>query len=121
MRDRKTMWYGGVFLCFFLLTMLVGQQVFAASPGLETVELPNPLGQDVTIPVLVGNIIKAGLGILGSVSLVAFIYGGFLWLVSAGSAERVDKGFKTMIYAAIGIFVVFASYGILITIISGLG
>ncbi|MBT3418895.1 MAG: hypothetical protein HN429_01150 [Candidatus Magasanikbacteria bacterium] len=98
---------------------------------LEDVQLTNPIGgilggtdaekRGVTsITELVGRVMQAALGILGSLAMLAFFFGGVMWLVSAGNQERVKRGFSTMLYASIGILVVFASYAILQTIISGI-
>lgn len=78
-----------------------------------TVELCNPLGENKTsIPVLLGIVINTVLGIVGSLALVMFIYGGILWMLSAGNAEQVKKGKETLIWAAIGIIVIFSAYAL---------
>jgi len=96
----------------------------------EETKLINPIGGKdepggerglVDMKVLLGNIIKAGLGIIGSLTLVVFIYGGFLWLISAGNQEQVKKGMQTMLWAVIGIFIIFASYGILTLVLNAIG
>ncbi len=53
------------------------------------------------------------LGIVGSLALLMFVYGGFLFLFSGGNKDRVDKGRQTLVNAVIGIFVVFLSYMII--------
>lgn len=73
--------------------------------------LKNPLSTD-SIPEIVGTVMKAGFGILGSLALLMFTYGGFLWLTSGGSPEMIKKGRNSMIWAAMGIGVVFAAYTI---------
>lgn len=89
----------------------------------EVVSLENPLGstlQDTDIRYILGRVIQKALGVLGSITLVVFIYGGFLWLTSAGNQERVKKGGQTMLWAAVGIFIIFASYAILSMLIKGI-
>lgn len=72
--------------------------------------ITNPLG-DVKDPrVLVGKIISAALGVVGSISLVIFLYGGFTWMTSGGSPDKVKHGRDLIVWAAIGLFVIFASY-----------
>ncbi len=88
--------------------------------GIDKVCLTNPLKDGTDIPTLIGNIIKRVLGILGSITLAVFVYGGFLWLTSAGNAEKVKKGTETMAWAAIGVFIIFSAYAILSTIIKGI-
>jgi hypothetical protein len=78
--------------------------------------LPKPLVSDATDPVeIIGTLIRSVLLLIGSVTLLMFVWGGFLWLTSAGNEERVEKGSQTMLWAAIGVFLVFASYLILNT------
>ena len=62
------------------------------------------------VPILIGMVIKAALSIVGALSLFVFIVGGFTWLTSAGNPEKVTKGAKTMVWAVLGLVVVFASY-----------
>ena len=50
------------------------------------------------------------LGIVGSLALLFFIYGGFVFLISGGSTTQIDKGKKILGGAVIGLIIVFASY-----------
>lgn len=67
------------------------------------------------------NISKWLLGITGSLALLAFIYGGVVFLISAGNTEMVAKGKKIIIGAIIGLVVVFASYMIIQFTMDALG
>jgi len=78
-----------------------------------TVKLDNPLGAGENakdIRVIIGNIIKVVLGLVGSLALVIFVYGGLLWMTSAGNAERIKSGRDTLIWASLGFIVIFTSY-----------
>lgn len=93
-----------------------------AAKGVTTVDLKNPLGEGrVDIRTILGDIVAAGMGILGSITLLVFVYGGFLWLTSAGSAEKVKKGSQTMMWAVVGLFLIFGSYAILGLVLEGIG
>lgn len=88
-----------------------------------SVPLTNPLTGNQTsieIPVLIGRIIKAVLGIVGSLALVMFIYGGFMWMTSAGNSEQVQKGKNILIWAALGLAVIFSSYALVKFVIEGI-
>ncbi|MCK4554394.1 hypothetical protein KAU19_05550 [Candidatus Parcubacteria bacterium] len=61
---------------------------------------------------LIGRIINAVLGIVGSIALAMFIYGGFTWMTSSGNSEKVQKGKDILIWAALGLVVIFASYAL---------
>ena len=84
-----------------------------AYDGPKTVKLDNPLGKDLSIPELTGKIVRYLLGIIGAVVFVVFFIGGFFWMTSAGNPEKVKKGSSTMLYAVIGLFVIFSAYGII--------
>lgn len=85
------------------------------------VELQNPIEGGGSIQVIIGRAIQVLLGLLGAVTLLMFVDGGFTWLTSGGQSDRVKKGLMTMLYAVIGLFVIFAAYGILSAIITELG
>jgi len=53
------------------------------------------------------------LGLTGSLALLMFIYGGVMFLVSAGSSEKIATARSVIVGAVIGIFIVFASYMII--------
>ena len=61
------------------------------------------------------------LGIVGSLALVMFIYGGFMFLISAGSSEKIGQARKIIIAAVIGLIIVFTSFLIIKFILSSLG
>jgi len=95
------------------LTLLIFPIVTIAQTeaGSDSVSLPDPL--DGTNPqALIGRIINAVLGIVGSIALAMFIYGGFTWMTAAGSNEKVQKGKDILIWAALGLVVIFASYAL---------
>ena len=74
--------------------------------------ITDPLGLtgNQPIPELIGRIITAILGLVGSIALLMFIYGGFTWMTAAGKSERVQKGKDIIIWAVIGLVVIFTSY-----------
>ena len=75
----------------------------------QTQELPNFLGTT-DINEVIGRIVKAIIGISGSFALAVFIYGGTIWMFSGGNTSRIQKGRNAMIYASIGLAVIFLSY-----------
>ncbi len=67
------------------------------------------------------NVTKIILGTVGSLSLLMFIYGGVMMLISAGSSERVSKAKGIIMAAVIGLIIVFVSYIIVSFVIGALG
>jgi len=66
------------------------------------------------------KVINVLLTFLGIIAVVLFIWAGFLMMTSAGNDEAVEKGKKTMIWAAIGIIVILFAY-VLVNFIIGVG
>lgn len=92
----------------------------ATSASSGSTELPNPLGKGTTIESLIARIIEYVLGLIGTISLLLFIYGGMIWMTSAGSSDKVKKGRDIIVWAVIGMAVVFMSYIAVKFIIQGL-
>jgi hypothetical protein len=80
--------------------------------GKQEVTLENPLGKVDTPQKLIGQIINSILGLVGSIALLMFIWGGFQWMTAAGSSDKVEKGKKTLMWAALGMIVIFSSYAL---------
>ncbi len=72
----------------------------------------NQLGT-VDIKVYLGRIIKAAMGILGSLSLVMFVYSGILFMTDRGNGESAGKAKEIAVWTSLGLAVIFASYAIL--------
>ncbi len=62
------------------------------------------------VPTLIGNIIKTAMGLMGSVGLAMFVYGGLLWMTAAGNAEHQKKAINILLWSSMGIIVILASY-----------
>ncbi len=71
--------------------------------------LENPIGAT-EVPDIIRIVITAALGLIGAFTLIMFIWGGSTWLFSAGNPEKVSAGTQTMVWAVIGVLVVFVSY-----------
>jgi len=87
--------------------------------------LTNPLtgsASDVSggIPAIIGKIINAVLGIVGSLALLMFVYGGLLWMTAGGRDEKITQGKNIIIWSTLGLVVIFASYAIVKLIIDSL-
>jgi len=83
--------------------------VFAAAGPAQAVALSSPIGNP-SIPTLIGRVIGAALGVAGVAALLMFIYGGYLWLISGGNPETIKKGKGTLVWAVIGLVVIFTAF-----------
>lgn len=61
------------------------------------------------------------LGIVGSLSLIMFIYGGFMFLISSGSSDKVGQAKKIITAAIIGLIIVFSSWLIIRFVTQAIG
>jgi len=49
-------------------------------------------------------------GIAGSIALAMFVYGGFVWLTSAGSPDKITKGKTILVQTVIALAIIFGAY-----------
>ena len=85
----------------------------------DGVNLINPLATS-DVRVILGTIIKAALGLSGSIALLMFILGGFLWLTAGGNPEKIEKGKQVLIWATVGLIVIFFAYTIVTAVIKAI-
>ena len=86
----------------------------------STTTLTNPLGEN-SPEIVIANVINTVFGIVGSLALLMFIYGGLTWMTSAGNKDSVDKGKNIIKWAAIGLVIIFSSYALVRFLITGVG
>ncbi len=70
---------------------------------------------------LIVNVMQWILGIVGSLTLLMFVVGGFMFLISGGNAQTVEKGKKILIGSVVGLAIVFGSYMIVKFSMTALG
>ncbi len=92
---------------FFWLLTTITCLLTTASPVFA--DLPNPLDTN-SIPTVIGRVVKGAFGLAGSVALLIFIWGGFLWISARGDEKQVKQGWDTVTWGALGIMVIFGSY-----------
>lgn len=99
----------------FLLILSTPIFVAQAQTVTSIVDTTNPkyeLGtytlDDFTIMAIRGS--KWVLGIVGSLALLMFIYGGIMFLISAGNSQSIEQAKKILLAAVIGLLIVFSSF-----------
>lgn len=105
--------------------LIMSQPILAQNP-VSIIETTNPkyaLGNyDANdILAIVINTSKLILGVVGSLTLLMFIYGGFSFLISAGSSEKVAKAKGILTAAVIGLIIVFSSFLLIKFFLGALG
>ena len=87
-----------------------------------TVQISNPLGDSTdSLQKFIGKLINGLLGIIGSLALVMFVYGGFSWMTSMGNPAAIKKGRDTMLWAAVGLAIIFSAYTLTSFVITSVG
>jgi len=61
------------------------------------------------------------LGIVGSLALLMFVYGGFMFLISSGSSDKISKAKAIIVAAIVGLIIVFSSYLIIQFVLKTIG
>jgi len=111
----------------FFLYLFSLAYIIAAAPAAwakdqgASVAITPPIKSGANLQTIVATALNATLGLIGIIALVAFIWGGFTWMISNGDASKIAKAKKIMIWAIAGLVVIFASYGILVIIFKALG
>jgi hypothetical protein len=72
------------------------------------------------LDVLIVNMIKAVMSLLGIILLILIIYAAFLWMTAAGNAPQVAKAKTILTNAIIGLILVMTAYGITLFVVTAL-
>jgi hypothetical protein len=107
-------------ISFLLISLVLVSSIGVCYATTADNELTNPLGTT-SIPDLIGRIIKGALGVVGSLALLMFIFGGLTWMTSGGNEEKIKKGKGILIWAVLGIVTIFTSYSVLNLVFKILG
>ena len=65
-----------------------------------------------SLKVFIMRIIQVLMGFLGILAIVVILYGGFVWMTSGGSEEKVAKAKRILVNATIGLFLILAAFAI---------
>ncbi|MFA5188219.1 MAG: pilin [Patescibacteria group bacterium] len=103
-----------VVLAFIFVMPIVAQAALNfqnANQGIET-SAQSAGVQTSEISIIIANIIKALLSLVGMIFLILFIYGGFKWMTAGGAPDKIEKAKKLLVNAVIGLAIITAAYTI---------
>lgn len=86
-----------------------GQTVTPTAPPPKSYSLFNPLGT-VSIPVIMGRVVKTFLGIVGALALLTFVYAGIMYMTARGDANQIKKAVSVIKTTVIGLFIIMFSF-----------
>lgn len=100
----------------FLIVIIAPEPLLAQAGledtfGVQAFEQSTSLGGS-DIRIVIAKIIRAILGLLGTIAVVIMAYAGYLIMTSGGNEDEVQKGKKTMINATIGLLIILSSFTI---------
>jgi TRAP-type C4-dicarboxylate transport system permease small subunit len=98
---------------FATITSSVAPLAVRAAYGLE--ETAGAAGIGTTpnqLPVFIGRIVSAALGLVGVIFLLLMVYGGYLWMIARGDKGTLDNAKNTISRAIIGLIIVAGAYAI---------
>jgi hypothetical protein len=102
----------------YFLAVLMMMPVFAlALPALAQVNIGSQHAQNIGLgnrdpkSIIVG-VIQVILGFLGLLAVIIILIGGFKWMTSGGSDDKVAEARKLIVSGIIGLLIVLASWGI---------
>ncbi|MEI7498067.1 MAG: hypothetical protein WCK11_02185 [Candidatus Falkowbacteria bacterium] len=90
------------------------------TPANGTVILESPIAAK-NVNELISKVIIFIMGIIGSLTLLMFVYGGLTWMTAAGAADKVKKGRDILVWAIIGLAAILFSYAMVDFVLKGLG
>lgn len=116
----------GLTLAALLLVNGLGLNIASAEGAIDaTTDQPGIISQlsggQTGLRGIVLTIVNFFLGFLGLLAVIMVIYGGFLYVSSAGNEENVNKAKKILLYAVIGIVVIIVSFALVNTILGAAG
>jgi hypothetical protein len=68
----------------------------------------------------IAQIINVALGLLGVISVVIVLGGGFKWMTAGGNDEKVDEGRKYIVSGVIGMAIILSAFAITKFVINSL-
>ena len=79
------------------------------APALR-VTFPDAFGGNLTIQQIIGSVVRIMIGLCGVFFLGVFVYGGLMYLTSAGEPKKVKQGQDAIVNAVVGLVVILISY-----------
>lgn len=100
-------------ICFMLSFVLVNAQQQDIKSNLKLFGNQSYGTSAATNPIIVAaRIINAGLGVLGILMVIYFVYGGVMWMTAGGESNKIDTAKGSIRSAIIGLIIVVLAFAI---------
>lgn len=117
---RDVLLFAGLLGATLALSFLFTEPTFATSL-INSSDNPDAIagatGGESSLRELIQTILNYFLGFLGFVATLMVIYGGVLYVTSAGNDESVGKAKKILMYAVLGIIIILISFALINTVL----
>ena len=108
-----------IFLLMTSVSFLVAEFVLAQAPDVGQQPVEDTLILPDTDPRMVAaRIVQIALGFLGILAVALIVYAGYIWMTSAGNADRVEKAKNIIKNAVIGLVIILSAFAIVSFIIA---
>ncbi len=101
-----------IIILFFAVIFLLPHSALADALGVNDLADAGVALGTKTLKETIGGIVNIVLGFLGVLVTLIILYGGFVWMTSAGNSEKVDRAKRIIINAVIGLLILLSSYAI---------
>lgn len=108
-------------ICFILVFTLSTLYVYALQDigASDNGKIPNPLGPDSnSLPDFFNSIVSICIQLGTIVSVLAIMYGGFLYVTAQGDPETIGKAYKTITWALVGTAILLGARTIMLAVTS---
>ncbi|NQV13458.1 MAG: hypothetical protein HQ530_04120 [Parcubacteria group bacterium] len=106
-------------LSFLLPLVMLGTVEAEAKTKSYSAKLDNPIGPE-DLGQVIGKITGAFMTAIGAFAVAAIVYGGVIYISSAGSEENIKKGKSIVTYAVVGLSIALLAYVIVSFVITTL-
>ena len=104
-----------------LATTFFSDITFAATSLIDPSDNPSAIsdatGGESSFKALAQTLLNYALSFLGFVATIMVIYGGVLYVTSAGNDTEVEKAKKILLYAVVGIVLILLSFALVNTVL----
>lgn len=99
----------------FLFSIMITESAYAVLG--EANKIPNPLGGSAnSLPEFFNAIVGVAIQLGTIVSVLAIMYGGFLYVTAQGNEEQLGKAYKTITWALVGTAILLGSRTIMLAV-----
>ncbi|MDB5204597.1 MAG: protein of unknown function with transrane region [Candidatus Taylorbacteria bacterium] len=99
----------------FIVFVSATSYVYGAS---DAGHIPNPLGQNKSLTDFFNSIVGVCIELGTIISVLAIMYGGFMYVTAQGDPEAISKAYKTITWALVGTAILLGARTIMLAVTS---